>query len=97
LIPIDFVVFVLGRRGFERLQCIDPLFSKYDSFEDILFSPSSVDFNRNVQSQKVNESLDETIRKFLIVISPHLQKRAALESLEWLVYRYVKLLALLNR
>jgi len=78
-----------GRRGFERLQCIDPLFSKYDSFDDILFSPSAMDFNRDVQSQKVNDSLDESIHSFLIVISPHLQQRSALESLEWLVYRYV--------
>jgi hypothetical protein len=44
-----------------------------------------VDFNRNVQSQ---QSLDDAIQKYLTVISPHLQQRSALESLEWLIYRY---------
>ena len=70
--------------GLDELQTINESFIKY---EQTLFSRESVELERSTQSREVNAQLDDTIKEFLIELSPYLLLSAARKALEWLVYR----------
>ncbi|XP_077285744.1 HEAT repeat containing 1 homolog l(2)k09022 [Arctopsyche grandis] len=75
----------IGISGFTELKKINPSFAIY---EKTLFSPSSKDFERSVQTKDVNERLDKTIRSFLMKLSPYFLLQPAHKALEWLINRF---------
>lgn len=67
---------------------LNTLYEGFRVFEDTLFSQSSKDFERSVQSREVNVNLDQNIEKFLLYLSPYLLLTPAHQTLEWLLNRY---------
>lgn len=74
--------------GLSGLHELIALYEGFRLYEDTLFSLSSMDFERAVQSKEVNQNLDVTIEKFLLQLSPYLLLESAHKALEWLVNRY---------
>lgn len=79
------LIFKIGISGLEDLEKLDVRFC---SFRDSLFSLSSKQFERAVQTLEVNKKVDEEIEKFLILLSPYFTLRSSHKALEWLVNRY---------
>lgn len=79
-------VYCLAINGLEQLKAIDR--ATFESFESTLFNPTSLTFERAVQTKQVNDKLNEEIRRFLIHLSPYFMLKPAHKCLEWLVYRY---------
>lgn len=77
-------VYDIGLKGLKELGAIDPIFLQ---FTDNLFSVNSRLFERTTQSKEANEKLDQTIRKFLRLLSPYVLVRSAHKALEWLICR----------
>lgn len=75
-----------GWSGYEILVTTDPAFQPFASS---LFGRTTRDFQRAVETKEVNAKLDLEIDKFLLLLSPYLEKEASLRALEWLVYRCV--------
>lgn len=74
--------------GLSGLKELIALYEGFRVFEDSLFSISSKDFERAVQSKEVNKNLDQTIERFLIQLSPYFLLQSSHKALEWLVNRY---------
>lgn len=74
--------------GLSGLKELIALYEGFRVYEDSLFSVSSKDFERAVQSKEVNKNLDQTIEKFLIQLSPYFLLQSCHKALEWLVNRY---------
>lgn len=74
--------------GLSGLKELIALYEGFRVYEDALFSVSSKDFERAVQSKEVNQNLDQTIEKFLLQLSPYFLLQSAHKALEWLVNRY---------
>ena len=79
-------VFCVAMNGLEQLKSIDA--ATFESFEQTLFSSTSVTFERAVQSKQVNVTLDAEIRRFMLHLSPYFMLKPAHKAFEWLVYRY---------
>lgn len=75
----------IGLSGLQELIALCPDFSTY---QDTLFSRSSKEFERAVQSKEVNQNLDQNIEKFLLQLSPYYLLQSAHKTLEWLINRY---------
>jgi len=73
-----------GTNGFEELCLLD---SGFEEFERVLFSDTSLTFERSIQTKEVNDSLNLTIQRFLIRLSPYFLLSPAHKALEWLVHR----------
>lgn len=73
-----------GTNGFEELCSVD---SGFEEFERVLFSDTSLTFERSIQTKEVNDSLNLTIQRFLIRLSPYFLLSPAHKALEWLVHR----------
>ncbi|CAF3430204.1 unnamed protein product [Rotaria sp. Silwood1] len=78
-------IYCLGTNGFEELCLLD---SGFEEFERVLFSDTSLTFERSIQTKEVNDSLNLTIRRFLIRLSPYFLLSPAHKALEWLVHRF---------
>ncbi|CAF0748543.1 unnamed protein product [Didymodactylos carnosus] len=78
-------VYCLGVNGFEELCLID---SCFEEFGRVLFSDTSLTFERSIQTKEVNDSLNQTIKRFLIRLSPYFLLKPAHKALEWLVHRF---------
>lgn len=76
---------ITGLSGLEDLEKLD---SRFSEFRDSLYSPSSKQFERAVQTLEVNKKVDEEIEKFLVLLSPYFTIRSSQKALEWLVNRY---------
>jgi hypothetical protein len=81
-----FTILILfqGTNGFEELCLLD---SGFEEFERVLFSDTSLTFERSIQTKEINDSLNQTIRRFLIRLSPYFLLSPAHKALEWLVHR----------
>ncbi|VVC93212.1 unnamed protein product [Leptidea sinapis] len=74
--------------GLSGLKELIALYEGFRVYEDSLFSISSKDFERGVQSKEANKNLDQTIEKFLMQLSPYFVLQSSHKALEWLVNRY---------
>ncbi|CAB3248200.1 unnamed protein product [Arctia plantaginis] len=74
--------------GLSGLKELIALYEGFRVFEDTLYSLSSKDFERAIQSKEVNQNLDQTIEKFLLQLSPYLLLQSSHKALEWLVNRF---------
>lgn len=79
------IFYQIGLDGLEELKERNPTFSQ---FEENLFSITSKDFERSVQTAAANKSLNKVIRKFLLHLSPYFLLNSSHKALEWLIYRY---------
>ncbi|XP_059477980.1 HEAT repeat-containing protein 1 [Neocloeon triangulifer] len=77
--------FQLGVQGLRDLATLNPRFAQ---FEDLLFRESSKSTQRAVETADFNQRLDAEVTKFLLMVSPHLMLKPALQTLEWLVHRF---------
>lgn len=73
-----------GISGLEELIAIDSQFSEY---EKTLFSDSATSIQRLTQTPDANHKIDETIKLYLLQLSPYFLLRSAHKTLEWLIYR----------
>lgn len=78
-------IFSIGLNGLLELVKINEQFAPY---ENTLFSKSSVQFNRQIQTKEENKKLDVAISNFLIILSPYLLLKPAQKALEYLIRRY---------
>lgn len=74
--------------GLSGLNELIALHEEFRVYEDSLFSLSSKEFERAVQTKEVNQNLDQTIEKFLLQLSPYFLLQSSHKALEWLVNRY---------
>lgn len=79
------IFYQIGLDGLEELKKLNPAFSQ---FENTLFSITSKDFERSVQSEESNKRLNKVIKKFLLHLSPYFLINSAHKALEWLIFRY---------
>lgn len=79
------IFYQIGLDGLHELIQLNAAFSQ---FENSLFSLSSKDFERSVQTEERNKTLDKHIRKFLLLLSPYFLLSYAHKALEWLIYRF---------
>ncbi|CAH1243056.1 HEATR1 [Branchiostoma lanceolatum] len=77
--------YALGVNGLDELANIDAVFS---DFHSNLFSQSSKNLERVVQTKEVNARLDENISRFLTCVSPYFLLRPAQKAVEWLINRF---------
>ncbi|KAH3678341.1 hypothetical protein WICMUC_001574 [Wickerhamomyces mucosus] len=69
----------------EELITIDKRFSY---FKKSLFSETSINIDRNVQTAEQNKDLDNAINAYLALISPRWNLSPAIQATEWLVRRF---------
>ncbi|XBI94094.1 hypothetical protein VPH35_030803 [Triticum aestivum] len=72
--------------GLEHLTGVDERFARYSS---TLFSQTSLEVNREQQTQKENDKLNKSISSYLGLLAGYLQLPAALKTLEYLIRRYL--------
>ncbi|XP_072265281.1 HEAT repeat-containing protein 1 isoform X2 [Pyxicephalus adspersus] len=77
--------FAIGCTGLDELMGID---SSFKAFEETLFSSSSKNLERSVQTKAINQQLDENITLFLTHLSPYFMLKPAQKCLEWLIHRF---------
>lgn len=74
--------------GVEGLRGLVSLDSRFAQFENNLFSDTSIDVDRYVQTQEQNDQLDKAIDAFFSLVGPYLMLTPAVKALEWLVRRF---------
>ncbi|XP_071996832.1 HEAT repeat-containing protein 1 isoform X2 [Engystomops pustulosus] len=77
--------YALGCTGLEELMGIDASFAV---FEETLFSDTSKNLERSVQTKAVNQQLDENISLCLTHLSPYFMLKPAQKCMEWLIHRF---------
>ncbi len=78
-------IWAIGREGVEELCKLDERFAP---FEDSLFSSTSRDFDRQIQSKEINTKLDKTLTNFLNLLSPFFLLRSSHKAIEYLIRKY---------
>lgn len=78
-------IFDIGYSGLTELIALNPSFAQ---FESTLFDKNAREMQRAVESREVNEHLNETIKKFLVHLSPYLLLQSSHKCLEWLIRRF---------
>uniref|UniRef100_A0A1I8QA80 HEAT repeat-containing protein 1 n=1 Tax=Stomoxys calcitrans TaxID=35570 RepID=A0A1I8QA80_STOCA len=78
-------IYDLGIHGLQELIVLNPTFQQ---FEQTLFDENTLQMERAVELQEVNELLNRNIKKFLQHLSPYFLLRPAHMCLEWLVRRF---------
>ena len=80
----DFI-FENAAAALQELIEIDP---RFEVFTKTLFSPTSIGFDRNVQSKEENDNLDNAITSYLMLVASRWNLTPALYATEWLVRRF---------
>lgn len=75
----------LGLNGLSKLKALNPGFGKY---EGTIFSDSSRNADRTLQSQTQNADLDRVLDDFLKHLGPYLMEPPASKALEWVIRRF---------
>lgn len=78
-------VYQLALGGLEMLKKLEP---RLKPFEATLFSPSTKELSRELQSKEANDRLDESINTFLSLLAPFFLEKHAHKVLEYLIRRY---------
>uniref|UniRef100_A0A0E0KTI8 BP28 C-terminal domain-containing protein n=1 Tax=Oryza punctata TaxID=4537 RepID=A0A0E0KTI8_ORYPU len=72
--------------GLEHLEGVDERFRRY---RNTLFSETSLEVNREQLTSKENDKLNKSISSYLRLLAGYLQLQAALQTLEYLIRRYL--------
>jgi U3 small nucleolar RNA-associated protein 10 len=79
------VIYANAYEAFEELISLD---KRFGFFKNSLFSETSVNVDRNVQTAAQNKDLDNAINAYLSLISPRWNLSPAVQATEWLVRRF---------
>ncbi|KAI9091868.1 hypothetical protein DFS34DRAFT_718021 [Phlyctochytrium arcticum] len=83
-VSID-TLFDIGVAALADLSTHNP---ELGNFEQTLFSEFAKGLDRSLQTKEENDKLDESINKFLRVLSPYFLLQSTFKALEWLVRRF---------
>ncbi|KAJ3161658.1 HEAT repeat-containing protein 1 [Geranomyces michiganensis] len=83
-IDID-TLFAIGRTALADLATHNEAFV---DFEQTLFSESFKSLDRTLQTKEDNAKLDQSIARFLRLLSPHFLLQSCFKALEWLLRRF---------
>jgi U3 small nucleolar RNA-associated protein 10 len=72
----------------EGLQELIKLDSRFTPYESTLFSETSKQFVRDLQTRDENSKLDASIGSFLRLLSPYFMQKSAHKAIEYLLRRY---------
>ncbi|GJJ09338.1 hypothetical protein Clacol_003560 [Clathrus columnatus] len=75
----------LGLNGLLKLKALNPLFEKY---ENTIFSESSRNADRTLQSESQNKDLNRILDDFLKQLGPYLMETPTSKALEWVIRRF---------
>lgn len=78
-------IYQIGLEGLEDLIEIDSRFSK---FKQTLFSETTINLDRNVQTQDTLDQLNKNVEVFLSLVSPYYLLTPSIKAIEWLVRRF---------
>ncbi|KAJ3184550.1 HEAT repeat-containing protein 1 [Geranomyces variabilis] len=78
-------LFAIGRTALAELATHNPAFADFDQ---TLFSESFKSFDRTLQTKEDNAKLDQSIARFLRLLSPHFLLQSCFKALEWLLRRF---------
>lgn len=78
-------LYQIGLEGLEDLIEIDSRFSK---FKQTLFSETTINLDRNVQSQDTLDQLNKNVEVFLSLVSPYYLLTPSTKAVEWLIRRF---------
>ncbi|KAJ6649895.1 HEAT repeat-containing protein 1 like [Pseudolycoriella hygida] len=78
-------IFDLAKSGLDDLINSNPVFRQ---FQSTLFDETTINFERAMETEAVNETLNKNIRKFMLQLSPYFFKATAHKCLEWLIRRF---------
>lgn len=78
-------IYQLGCEGLAELSEIDHRFEKFAS---TLFSETSINFDRNVQTKDLLTQVNKNLDAFINLIAPYYHLSPTLKAMEWLVRRY---------
>ncbi|KAJ3173673.1 HEAT repeat-containing protein 1 [Geranomyces variabilis] len=78
-------LFAIGRTALADLATHNPAFADFDQ---TLFSESFKSFDRTLQTKEDNAKLDQSIARFLRLLSPHFLLQSCFRALEWLLRRF---------
>ena len=75
-------IYEIATEGLEDLCELD---SRFNKFKLTLFSETSVNLDRNLQTKDVISQLDKNIDAFLTLVGPYYGLTSSLKAVEWLV------------
>ena len=78
-------IYEIATEGLEDLCELD---SRFNKFKLTLFSETSVNLDRNLQTKDVISQLDKNIDAFLTLVGPYYGLTSSLKAVEWLVRRF---------
>ncbi|KAF6069593.1 small nucleolar RNA-associated protein [Candida albicans] len=78
-------IYEIATEGLEDLCELD---SRFNKFKSTLFSETSVNLDRNLQTKDVISQLDKNIDAFLTLVGPYYGLTSSLKAVEWLVRRF---------
>ncbi|KAF0978654.1 hypothetical protein FDP41_002474 [Naegleria fowleri] len=78
-------IHIIGVDGLKELMRLD---ARFGPFQDSLFHSSSIDRNREMETQSENEILNQEIERFLLLLSPYFLLKPSHKAIEYLVRRY---------
>ncbi|ODQ64080.1 hypothetical protein NADFUDRAFT_53059 [Nadsonia fulvescens var. elongata DSM 6958] len=78
-------IFYMALDALRELELLDP---RFEAFENSLFSDTSIEVDRLVQTAEQNQALDRAVDAFLSLIAPRINLQPAVKTLEWLVRRF---------
>lgn len=72
----------------DALQRLESLDRRFARFENSIFSETSIQIDRQVQSKEENDDLNKTIDAFLSLLSPYWNLAIAVRAVEWPLRRF---------
>jgi U3 small nucleolar RNA-associated protein 10 len=78
-------IFSLGLNGLQGLIHLEPGLQR---FETTLFSETSKEIDRSIQTKEENDRWDSAVNEFLDLVAPHALSRETAKALEWLIRRF---------
>lgn len=78
-------IHLVALEGLDELVLID---SRFEKFNDTLFSETSLTFDRDTQTKDVLDHVNRNLAAFMNLVAPYYNLAPALKAVEWLVRRY---------
>ncbi|ONH67535.1 hypothetical protein BON22_2347 [Cyberlindnera fabianii] len=79
---------IIYSNAFEALEELITVDKRFSFFKNSLFSETSINVDRSVQTAEQNKDLDNAVNAYLSLISPRWNLAPALQATEWLVRRF---------
>ncbi|EGW32648.1 U3 small nucleolar RNA-associated protein 10 [Spathaspora passalidarum NRRL Y-27907] len=74
--------------AYEGLEELSELDSRFNKFKQTLFSDTSINLDRNVQTKDIVDQLNRNIEAFLTLVGPYYNLVPAIKATEWLIRRF---------